>query len=63
MTDDELSPPDGPGDFPGEPGLPDGHGSPEPVSTNGAAPANRPAVRSGLAHRRNPVLTKLSELA
>jgi cell division protease FtsH len=34
-------------------------------STNGAAPApaNRPAVRSGLAHRRNPVLTKLGELA
>ena len=62
MTD-ELSPPDGPDDFPADPGLPDGHGSPEPASTNGAAPANRPAVRSGLAHRRNPVLTKLVELA
>jgi cell division protease FtsH len=63
MTD-ELSPPDGPDDdFPGELDLPDGHGSPEPASTNGVAPANRPTVRSGLARRRNPVLTKLGELA
>ena len=38
------------------------HGPPLP-SANGVAPANKPAVRSGLAHRRNPVLTKLGELA
>jgi len=36
--------------------------SPSP-SANGVAPANKPTVRSGLAHRRNPVLTKLGELA
>ena len=38
------------------------HGPPLP-SANGVAPANKPAVRSGLAHRRNPVLTRLGELA
>jgi cell division protease FtsH len=41
----------------GEPGS-----SPSP-SANGVAPANRPTVRSGLAHRRNPALVKLGELA
>ena len=30
---------------------------------NGATPANRPAVRSGLARRRNPVLVTLGEFA
>jgi cell division protease FtsH len=39
------------------------HGPRPSPSTNGVAPANRPTVRSGLAHRRNPVLTKLGELA
>jgi len=39
------------------------HGPPPAPSANGVAPANRPTVRSGLAHRRNPVLTKLGELA
>jgi cell division protease FtsH len=39
------------------------HGPPPSPSANGVAPANRPAVRSGLAHRRNPVLVKLGELA
>jgi cell division protease FtsH len=56
-------------------GEPLGEGDPHPLeehgeqgpspspSANGVAPANRPTVRSGLAHRRNPVLTKLGELA
>jgi cell division protease FtsH len=34
-----------------------------PVSRNGAPPSARPVVRSGLAHRRNPVLVTLGELA
>jgi cell division protease FtsH len=33
------------------------------ASTNGSSPAASKAVRSGLAHRRNPVLAKLGELA
>jgi cell division protease FtsH len=56
MTD-EPNPPDDHG------GLPDEHGSPERPSANGLPPAKTPAVRSGLAHRRNPVLARLSELA
>ncbi len=40
------------------------HGSPEPPAANGAAAAQQaPAVRSGLAHRRNPALATLGELA
>jgi cell division protease FtsH len=39
------------------------HDLPPASSANGVAPANRPAVRSGLAHRRNPVLAKVGELA
>jgi len=33
------------------------------ASTNGSSPAGAKAVRSGLAHRRNPALVKLIELA
>jgi cell division protease FtsH len=33
------------------------------ASTNGSSPASAKAVRSGLAHRRNPALVKLIELA
>ena len=36
---------------------------PGPPSTNGVVPAKTPVVRSGLAHRRNPVLARLGELA
>jgi cell division protease FtsH len=43
----------------------DDHTPPEPPSSNGAsaAPAARPAVRSALAHRRNPVLVVLGDFA
>ncbi len=54
---DDHGDPLGEGDPHGE------HGLPPAPSANGVAPANRPTVRSGLAHRRNPVLTKLGELA
>jgi len=47
----------------GEHGPPSSHGPSPSPSANGVAPASRPTVRSGLAHRRNPVLTKLAELA
>jgi cell division protease FtsH len=57
-------------DRPGPPEPPDDHGDPsaqygsaESPSANGAAPANRPAVRSGLARRRNPALATLGEVA
>jgi cell division protease FtsH len=73
MTDDEENPDSyDPDDHGGEPMGEDDlhplqeHGEPGPSSSpsaNGVAPANRPAVRSGLAHRRNPVLVKLGELA
>ncbi len=37
--------------------------APEPPSTNGHSPGGASAVRSGLAHRRNPVLARLAEVA
>ena len=37
--------------------------APEPTSTNGHSPSGAAAVRSGLAHRRNPALTRLVEAA
>jgi len=46
-----------------------GHGDtgelpyPPPASANGARPGAKPAVRSGLAHRRNPALAALGEFA
>jgi len=62
MTDEPNPPYDN--DPPGEPGLP----LPvPPSSTNGAGggspAAGRPPVRSGLAHRRNPVLVTLGDFA
>ncbi len=74
MTDDPTSP-DGHDDFSGEPEPEPGapregeYGSPEPASlpasasANGRARGHAPAVRSGLAQRRNPVLATLGELA
>jgi cell division protease FtsH len=56
MTD-EHSPPDDHG------GPQDESGSPQPASTNGTARAYAPAVRSGLARRRNPALVVLGDLA
>ncbi len=56
-----------------EPNTPDGHDGhaddsglsvpPLPASPNGASSAGRPAVRSGLARRRNPVLATLGDFA
>ncbi len=43
--------------------LPEERDPSPPPAANGVAPTNRPAVRSGLAHRRNPVLVTLGELA
>ncbi len=48
--------------------MPDDHApapppAPPAASTNGSSPAGAKAVRSGLAHRRNPVLVRLGELA
>jgi cell division protease FtsH len=44
--------------------TPAGPGPPVPTAaTNGSSPAAANAVRSGLAHRRNPALVKLIELA
>jgi cell division protease FtsH len=72
MTDEENPDSYDPDDHGGEPLGEDDlhpleeHGEQDPSpspSANGVAPANRPTVRSGLAHRRNPVLTKLGELA
>jgi cell division protease FtsH len=47
------------------PTPPDRHEPPEPVSgaSNGHSPAARASVRSGLAHRRNPALVRLGEIA
>ncbi len=66
MTDDELDPNDGQ-DVTGEPG---GEGLPYPpgpsangAGANGAGPVAKPAVRSGLAHRRNPALVVLGDFA
>ncbi len=65
---DDLNPPDGhddddfPGQPPGEPDFSGEPGSSDPASPNGRA-ANAPAVRSGLARRRNPALVTLGELA
>ena len=58
-----LPEPSGAGDQP--PARPATNGSPsKPSGSNGAGtPAARRAVRSGLAHRRNPVLARLSEVA
>jgi cell division protease FtsH len=61
MTDEENPDQHSPLDDHG--GLPEEHGAPEPASPNGVAPANRPAVRSGLARRRNPALATLGEVA
>ncbi len=64
MTDEPNSPDaDGHDDFPGEPGDPHEHGFPEPASANGRARSQAPAVRSGLAHRRNPALVALGDFA
>ena len=43
--------------------LPEERDPSPPPAADGAAPANRPAVRSGLAQRRNPVFVTLGELA
>jgi len=49
--------------------MPDEHNAPPPEgpdpspSTNGHSPAAAASVRSGLAHRRNPVLARLAETA
>ena len=61
MTDEENPDQHSPLDDHG--GLPEEHGAPEPASPNGVAPANKPAVRSGLARRRNPALATLGEVA
>jgi cell division protease FtsH len=37
--------------------------APQPTSANGHSPGGAATVRSGLAHRRNPLLTRLLELA
>jgi len=59
MTDDhDAHAPDGPSPYSDGPA-----GSPIPPSSNGHSPAAAAAVRSGLAHRRNPVLARLAELA
>jgi cell division protease FtsH len=43
--------------------APEPPNAPEPASTNGHSPAGASAVRSGLANRRNPALTRLVEFA
>jgi cell division protease FtsH len=59
MTDDhDAHAPDGPSASSDGPA-----GPPIPPSTNGHSPAAAGAVRSGLAHRRNPVLVRLGEIA
>jgi cell division protease FtsH len=78
MTDDdEPNSSNGREDFPdggfsaepgaSEHGAADAHGYPEPpapaASAPGAPVAAKPQVRSGLAHRRNPALAALGELA
>jgi cell division protease FtsH len=56
MTD-ETTPPDLPEHS--QPPVPSGNGA----SSNGTSKTGRASVRSGLAHRRNPVLVKLVEFA
>jgi cell division protease FtsH len=68
MTDD-FDPPDGHDDLSGEPGgvndhgHPGEHGFPPPASVNGTGSGAAPAVRSGLAQRRNPALVALGDFA
>ncbi len=63
MTDELDDSPDG-NDFSHEPGAPaEQGGSPEPASPNGRTRSQAPTVRSGLAHRRNPALAMLGEVA
>jgi len=63
MTDELDDSPDG-NDFSHEPGAPaEQGGSPEPASPNGRTRSHAPTVRSGLAHRRNPALATLGEVA
>jgi cell division protease FtsH len=47
------------------PTAPESHDPPEPVpaTSNGHSPAATASVRSGLAHRRNPALVRLGEIA
>src|SRR4051794_14421056 len=47
------------------PTAPDSHEPPERVraTSNGHSPAATASVRSGLAHRRNPALVRLTEFA
>ena len=61
MSDhDDQDAPDGEGNGHGDTGeLP----YPPPASANSARPGAKPAVRSGLAHRRNPALAALGEFA
>ncbi len=73
VTDDDLDPNDsGEPDPAGGRGAPGGEGLPYPPGPSangagangaGAGPAAKPAVRSGLAHRRNPVLAALGDFA
>jgi cell division protease FtsH len=54
---DDLTPPEH------DPVAPEPAAAPEPTSRNGAGnPTGRASVRSGLAHRRNPVLVRLGEM-
>jgi cell division protease FtsH len=73
VTDDDLDPSDGQ-DATGEPDPSGEHGVPAGLpyppgpsangaGTNGAGMAAKPTVRSGLAHRRNPVLVVLGDFA
>jgi cell division protease FtsH len=65
MTDDDLTPDEhAPFDGAPEPAVPgDGVPTPNGASSNGVRRGQLPAVRSGLAHRRNPALVKLVEFA
>ncbi len=61
MTDDPHPPESGAAGDP-QASVKDGKGEP-PATTNGTSAKGRAAVRSGLAHRRNPVLVKVGEFA
>jgi cell division protease FtsH len=70
MTDELDNSSNGHDDFPGEPGAagdhagaPDDHVDPQPAVAGRAGSAAKPAVRSGLAQRRNPALATLGDLA
>src|ERR1700678_241176 len=68
MTDEHSLPGDHGDQADDHGGIPDEDASPvppstEPPSTNGSSPGKTPAVRSGLARRRNPALATLGELA